>query len=329
MVNNNLAEQNLSEPAHSIGRLYETFKPHIEQLFQNQEFTVIGDVESVNTSSYGNHYVGLIDKTGLMPQRITVFIRGSLEKDGHDLQDRRISVTGTVVVGKKGIQLEARSFRILKASMFNKIAEWREEYHDLIYNLKKALPRLCENIAVITSADSQGYGDFKAHLNFGKITLKDTKMQGVNIDQEIARTIEEINQSTQSFDCICILRGGGDSSSLFEYNKPALIEAIGQSEIPVLTAIGHHSDKFLCDEVADKSFSTPTALANYLTKHAQKFLSDVLQMETIINRHYTKITNNAQYSQQNNQSSNNELVRTLSLFVLAGVILYYVFYLHK
>lgn len=65
---------------------------------------------------------------------------------------------------------------------------------------------------------------------------------------------------------IAIVRGGGSSDSLDCYSNPELVKAIHNSKIPVITGIGHESDKPLCDFAPRRACGTPTGAAEFLKR---------------------------------------------------------------
>ena len=132
-----------------------------------------------------------------------------------------------------------------------------------------SLPFLPSRIAVISSEDAAGYGDFLKHLDGNQygfrydISLFQSLMQGDRCPDSISASIGLICRSG-NFDLILILRGGGAESDLFCYDDYGLAETIAQCPLPVVTAIGHERDYHIADMVANCHFKTPTALADFL-----------------------------------------------------------------
>lgn len=212
----------------------------------------------------------LIEKTQQETYQIRVylprFVLMNLEDSLCDGQ--KIEVTGKLSIFRSQLQIIAQEVNIIESTPPSVI-------QTTVSRPSKKLPEIISNIAVITSKSSEVYGDFIHNLRYGQVQIFETKMQGISLPHDIAEQIAKVSQSCQ-YDCICILRGGGNSVDLEEFNSPFLATAIQNSHIPVLTAIGHHVNEFLCDKVADNPqfFSTPTALANYLTKHHDNLKTD-------------------------------------------------------
>ena len=131
------------------------------------------------------------------------------------------------------------------------------------------LPYLPSSIAIISSQDAAGYGDFVKHLegNAKKFrfhyTLFHSLMQGQNAPASMTQSLKDIKDSGL-FNMVLILRGGGAESDLFCYDDYNLCKAMSEFPIPVLTAIGHERDYHVADMVANCHFKTPTALADKL-----------------------------------------------------------------
>ena len=123
------------------------------------------------------------------------------------------------------------------------------------------------NIGIISKKKRQGYDDF---INQFRVPIKQEVQQisldGVNTCRECIRAIEKL----QHTDIIVIIRGGGDTNDISgAYDDIKLFEAIKQSEIPIVTAIGHQQDKgdkLIITQVSDMDFPTPTALAKDLNR---------------------------------------------------------------
>lgn len=131
------------------------------------------------------------------------------------------------------------------------------------------LPFLPYRLAVISSPNAAGYGDFTEHLlknEYGyvfELHLFDALMQGSEAVSSIVAAITEISASELSYDAILILRGGGSELDLACYDDYDLAATIAWCHIPVLTAVGHEQDFHVADMVAFDYVKTPTALADY------------------------------------------------------------------
>ena len=119
-----------------------------------------------------------------------------------------------------------------------------------------------EKLGIISKASTQGYEDFTQQFKIPiELVLETIQLEG---PLTATQTIEAIHR-LQGCDLIIIVRGGGstiDISNAFDTIK--LFQAIRDSNVPVVTAIGHHQDqgdKLLITRVSDYDFSTPTRAA--------------------------------------------------------------------
>ena len=121
------------------------------------------------------------------------------------------------------------------------------------------------NLGIISKKNRQGYDDF---INQFRIPINQEVQQisldGANTCRECIRAIEKL----QHTDLIVIIRGGGDTNDISgAYDDIKLFDAIKQSKIPIVTAIGHQQDKgdkLIITQISDMDFPTPTALAKDL-----------------------------------------------------------------
>lgn len=109
----------------------------------------------------------------------------------------------------------------------------------------------------------KGYHDFKSILKNTNYIIKErfTTLTAENIAKEIKELYE-----TESVDCICIIRGGGNKYDLLDFNNPLLIKTMYDSGLFIFTAIGHTSDNLICNKFANYNASTPTALAMHFKR---------------------------------------------------------------
>ena len=134
---------------------------------------------------------------------------------------------------------------------------------------KRALPPDLEKIGVISSTQAAGYADFIKIVNarWGglKIFTAHTQVQGLDAPEQIIRALKYFNERT-NVQVIALIRGGGSKDDLACFNDEALARAVAASKIPVITGIGHEVDESLCDLVADVRASTPSNVAELLTR---------------------------------------------------------------
>ncbi|MTV81086.1 exodeoxyribonuclease VII large subunit [Secundilactobacillus folii] len=140
---------------------------------------------------------------------------------------------------------------------------------------KKPLPRFPKQIAVVTSPSGAVIRDIitttRRRYPIAQIVLFPALVQGNEAAGDIVRQIQRVNQ-IGNFDTLIIGRGGGSIEDLWPFNEEAVARAIFDSQIPVISSVGHETDTTIADLVADVRAATPTAAAEL----AVPVLSDVL-----------------------------------------------------
>ncbi len=134
---------------------------------------------------------------------------------------------------------------------------------------KRPIPKDLTRLGVITSTGAAGYADFVKIINarWGGISIQvaHTQVQGMDAPDQMIRALEYFNEKRE-VQAIAIIRGGGSADDLSCFNDEKLVRAIAASGIPVITGIGHEVDESLVDLVADKRASTPSNVAELLTR---------------------------------------------------------------
>lgn len=157
-----------------------------------------------------------------------------------------------------------------------------------VFDLQKelVLPLFAQRIAVISSANAAGYGDFVNQLEnneYGfqfQTQLFPAVMQGEGVEQSIIAALEKIYQTSMTdspFDCVVIIRGGGATADLSGFDTLALAENVANFPLPIITGIGHERDESILDMVSHTRVKTPTAAAAFLIDHLNEVL-DVLNI---------------------------------------------------
>ena len=131
---------------------------------------------------------------------------------------------------------------------------------------KRPIPRYPKVIGVVTSpkgAVIKDIIDTTARRYPVDILLSPATVQGTDAPKSIIRAIELLKE--QNIDVMIVGRGGGSADDLSAFNDEEVVRAIYGCGIPVISAVGHATDKSLCDLVADKYAETPTAAAMLAT----------------------------------------------------------------
>ncbi len=129
---------------------------------------------------------------------------------------------------------------------------------------KKPLPQYPKKIAIITSSAGAAVHDMIRILGrrwpMTKVVLLPVRVQGVEAPPEIVGAIRYANRHNVA-DLIITGRGGGSIEDLWAFNDERVARAIYESELPVISAVGHEPDVTISDYVADVRASTPSNAA--------------------------------------------------------------------
>lgn len=168
-----------------------------------------------------------------------------------------------------------------------------------VFELQKELqfPIFAQHVAVISSENAAGYGDFcnQLHNNpqglFFSTTLFPAVMQGDQVEPSVIEALNRIYEEADRFDVVVIIRGGGATADLSGFDTLALAENVANFPIPIITGIGHERDESVLDMVAYQRVKTPTAAAAYIIDNlmAVSLLLDRFQ-ETIVQRIGQRLT---------------------------------------
>ena len=184
--------------------------------------------------------------------------------------------------------LEKRKEKLSKEGLFDK-------------DLKKEIPFLPERIGVITSPTGAVIKDILHRIGDRfpmNVIIWPVKVQGDKSAEQIIDAIEGFHLLEQSNlkkpDVIIIARGGGSIEDLWGFNDENLVRKIFESDIPIISAVGHETDITLSDLVADLRAPTPTAAAEMavpvkkdlinslynLSNRIKKYINNRLEFET-------------------------------------------------
>lgn len=138
---------------------------------------------------------------------------------------------------------------------------------------KKPLPPYPEKVGVITSPTGAAVRDIINVLGrrfpYAEIVFCPVLVQGEGAHLQLTDAVNLFN-SERAADVIIIGRGGGSIEDLWEFNDEGLARAVYNSEIPVISAVGHETDFTICDFVADMRAPTPSAAAELAVPDANE-----------------------------------------------------------
>ncbi|HEY5336766.1 MAG TPA: exodeoxyribonuclease VII large subunit [Rhizomicrobium sp.] len=149
---------------------------------------------------------------------------------------------------------------------------------------KRPLPFLPDVIGVITSPTGAVIRDIMHRLNERfprRVLLWPVAVQGERAAGEVAAAIRGFNAMTVGGaiprpDLLIVARGGGSIEDLMAFNEEAVVRAVFESQIPLISAVGHETDTTLIDFASDRRAPTPTAAAEIAVPVRADLISQTL-----------------------------------------------------
>lgn len=143
---------------------------------------------------------------------------------------------------------------------------------------KKTLPAFPQTIGVITSPTGAAVRDIlsvlKRRFPCAPVIIYPTLVQGDQASVNIVKAIETANHRKEC-DVIILARGGGSIEDLWPFNEEIVAHAIYQSELPIISGVGHEIDFTIADFVADVRAPTPSAAAELATPNQAELLESI------------------------------------------------------
>ncbi len=268
----------------------------IKQLLEKQvgKVWVSGEVTNLRVQSSGHIYFTLKDAGA---QLSAVLFRGERGVDRALVQDgRKLTVQGELTVYEPRGQYQLRVMTVelqgigaLQAA-FERLKQKLNAEGLFAQERKRPLPRYPQRIGLVTSPTGAAIRDVLHVIDRRnpalEIVLAPCRVQGDGAANEIAAAICLLNEfnafQRQSvgmeeslfaestgrgfLDLILVTRGGGSLEDLWAFNEEVVARAIFESELPIVSAVGHEIDFTISDFVADHRAATPSAAAEIITE---------------------------------------------------------------
>lgn len=258
----------MSKQTISVSQLTMHLKDIIENDFELSRTNVRGEISNFKYHSSGHMYFTLKDENAkikcvmfrgynaflkFMPEDgMSVIIEGNVsiyEKDGqYQLYCNRMDPDG---VGGLYLAYEQLKIKLEKEGLFDT-------------DRKKQIPIFPGRIGVATSPTGSVIRDIinvsSKRFYRSNILLYPVKVQGDGAAESIVEAIRYFNKM-KDIDVIIIGRGGGSIEELWPFNEEILARAISESNIPIISAVGHETDFTIADFTADVRASTPSHAA--------------------------------------------------------------------
>lgn len=276
----------------SVSQLTELIKTCLEGTFS--EVTVEGEISNYRPSSTGHLYFTLKDAGAAL--QVVMFKNRLKFLDFTPRDGQRVKARGSISVYPQRGSYQLVCEYLEQAGTGDILAMLEERKRRLAAeglfdgDRKKAIPRFPETVGVVSSPTGAAVQDILNILRRRaagiRVILFPTPVQGAEAAPIIARQIEQANQ-WNLVDVLIVGRGGGSLEDLLPFSEEVVVRAVANSEIPVISAVGHEIDWALSDFAADLRAPTPSAAAELvsanrqetleLVRGYQKLLSDSIQ----------------------------------------------------
>jgi exodeoxyribonuclease VII large subunit len=263
----------------SVKRLLEQVKARVEPPFAN--LWVVGEVSNFRGS--GRHWYFTLKEEGAALQCAVWASQQRLL--GHAPRDgERVQVKGSLNLYVAGGSLTLAVTHCQPAGLGDLQARLRQLEAELrgqgwFDRPRRPLPRLPRRIGVVAALGGAALRDVVqvtgrrapgVHL-----LIAPAAAQGDRAVPENLMALQEIQDPFWDCDVVLLVRGGGSLEDLWAYNDPALVKAVAQCRLPVVTGVGHEIDTTLVDLAADRRAATPSQAAELASPDRAQLQSEL------------------------------------------------------
>jgi exodeoxyribonuclease VII large subunit len=258
---------------------------------------VQGEISNLSRPASGHTYFSLKDPSA---QLRCVFFKGRHRKNTDTIlqNGQALILRGTLSVyeARGDYQLIVESIEAAGAgNLFQQFEALKLKLKTLgLFDpiRKKTWPKFPNTIGLITSPTGAAIRDMQSTLRrrlpLSAIKIYPTEVQGNNAAPMLINAIQQANIDT-SCDVLLLARGGGSLEDLWAFNNEALAYAIAESNIPIISGVGHETDFTIADFVADFRAATPTAAAEAATPDQHQLAEHTHRLNLRLNIAITRL----------------------------------------
>lgn len=289
-MNKDTGEKDLNKIILTVSEFSRLLKTAIENVFYS--IKIKGEISGLKTNYPSGYYFDLKDESAKLK---CIIFKSDLNSVKFDIKDG-LSVT---VYGRINLYEPRGEYSFIVSEieplgygdlyiLFEKLKEKLKKEGLFEESHKRSIPYMPEAIGIVTSKSGAVLHDMvkiiRSRFEGVSIVFKNSSVQGPNSAIEIARSIEFLNlysEKVKKIDVIIVGRGGGSIEDLWAFNEEITARAIYDSQVPVISAVGHETDFTIADFVADRRASTPSNAAEMSVPVKYELLK---QVETLRNR---------------------------------------------
>jgi exodeoxyribonuclease VII large subunit len=270
-----------------VGAFVCLFREALESDRLYQDLWLEGEVSDLSRSSPGHVYFSLRDDDGCLK---CVLFRGQALRQHHTLRigDQVVVHGGLSIYPRSGaMQLVADLVQpagLGAASLEFEYLRQRLEAEGLFDPLRKRpLPTSPGTIGVVTSLHGAAWHDIvnvvARRYPLADLVLSPAQVQGAGAAESIVRALQSLLQEV-NVDVVILARGGGATDDLSAFNDERVVRAVFACHVPVVTGVGHATDRTLVEDVADVNAPTPSAAAEVCVPSIVELGERLLSLES-------------------------------------------------
>lgn len=252
----------------SVSTVVGRIKEDLEHDFRLKNVAMEGNIIGLKRASTGHWYMNIHDDKASI--RAVLFRNRAGTMMSPVKEGDRVVVTGEVNVYEKGGTFSFIIERLFSQGVGNLQQQYEKNKAELYAqgyfdkDNKKELPRFPWKVGVLTSATGAVLHDIqkiRAERNeYIEVVLYPVPVQGDGAVPKLVKSLEEAGKN-RDLDVLILARGGGSMEDLWCFNDPTVVRAVYNTQVPIITAVGHETDTTLVDYAADVRAATPTHAA--------------------------------------------------------------------
>lgn len=258
----------MQQEIYNVSEINLRIKQLMDDDFILSNICIRGELSNYKIYPSGHHYFTMKDEGGSLR---CVMFKGSAQKLRFRPENgMKVLASGRITVFPRDGQYQLYCNSISPDGLgslhlaFEQLKQKLEKEGLFDPQYKKPLPKYPHRIAIITSPAGAAIRDMLRILGkrypLAKVILLPVRVQGEEAPAEICGALRYANRF-QLADVIITGRGGGSIEDLWAFNDEGVARAIFQSDIPVVSAVGHEPDVTISDYVADLRAATPSNAA--------------------------------------------------------------------
>ena len=264
---------------YTVKQVNSYIKNMFKQDFLLNSVSVKGEISNCKYHTSGHIYFTLKDSGGTIA--VVMFASYASKLDIKLENGMSVVGDGRIDIYERDGRYQLYAVNITESGMgdlYKKFEQLKQQYDDMGYfdsSYKRPIPRFARKIGIVTASTGAAIHDIMniSHRRnpYVSLYLYPALVQGEYAKYSIAKGIAVLDKF--GVDCIIVGRGGGSLEDLWAFNDEELAYAVYHCKTPVISGVGHETDFTICDFVADKRASTPSAAAELAVPDRQELIS--------------------------------------------------------